>query len=194
MSTQIDRLVEKTESFRLQVSDTVLFMIDIQEKLVPAIRKNDDLLESTAVLMQGVRLMGVPVIYSEQYPKGLGRTVAKVAEHLPENATLFEKITYTAALPEVMEKLKELNAKKILVIGTETHICVYQTVRDLIAAGYDVHVVEDAVGSRTKENKNNGLRLMENMGAIITNVETVLFDLLKRAGTDEFKAVSKLVK
>nr|NLJ02104.1 isochorismatase family protein [Bacillota bacterium] len=107
---------------------------------------------------------------------------------------IFAKNSFTAYTDEVKTALKELGRKKVLVVGMETHVCVFQTVRDLISDDYQVFVVKDAVASRTKVNFLNGLDLMQALGAVITNTETAVFDLLKVSGTPEFKVMSKLIK
>src|SRR5690606_37736710 len=109
-------------------------------------------------------------------------------------APVFEKITFSGLTPEVAQALEQTNRKKIIVTGIETHVCVYQTVRDLLKEGYQVFVAEDGVCSRSKANWRNGLSLMAAMGAVITNTETVFFDLMKQAGTPLFKELSKLIK
>ena len=112
---------------------------------------------------------------------------------LKENDPI-EKIVFSAYTEEVNEKLKMLNVKDIIITGMEAHVCVYQTVRDLIENGKNVFVVKDAVGSRTEENYENALFMMNDLGAVITNTETLLFDLIEKAGTDDFKFISKLIK
>lgn len=179
------------DKFTLQVEDSLLLVIDIQDRLVAAMGQGAQVIERTGILLQVAKAMNIPVIVTEQYPKGLGRTVAE----LPiEGAKVFEKITFSAYTAEVAEALREANRKKIIVTGMETHVCVFQTVRDLLQAGYQVFVVQDAVCSRRKMNFKNGIALMAAMGAVITNTETVFFDLMKKAGTPEFKELSKLIK
>jgi nicotinamidase-related amidase len=129
-------------------------------------------------------------VLTEQYPKGLGETAAEVAEHLPEGTDPLEKVVFSAADADGFD----LGGRdQALVCGIETHVCVNQTVLDLLDAGTEVQVAEDAVGSRTEENKRIGLHKMESAGATLTSVETALFELLGRAGTDEFKQVQKLI-
>jgi hypothetical protein len=130
------------------------------------------------------------MVISEQYPKGLGETVPEVSEHLPEGTQPLDKVVFSAAEVEGFD----LGGRdQVLLCGVETHVCVNQTALDLLATGVDVQVAEDAVGSRTEKNKQVGLHKMERAGAEITSVETALFELLGRAGTDEFKRVQKLI-
>ncbi|HLR20880.1 MAG TPA: hydrolase [Tissierellaceae bacterium] len=181
------------EKFNLNREDSVLFVIDIQEKLVPAMKGKEKVIDNNRILLEGAKEMNIPIIATEQYPKGLGSTVDEIKEFLNEE-DIFSKNSFTAYIDDVKEKLEELNKKKIIITGMETHVCVYQTTRDLIEAGYDVHVVNDGVASRTKENYINALEQMKEMGAVINNTETIVFDLLKIAGTPEFKKMSKLIK
>src|SRR5699024_3070630 len=181
------------EKFNLNREDSVLFVIDIQEKLVRALKGREKVSDNNRILLEGTKEMNKPIIATEQYQKGLGSTVDEIKEFLNEE-DIFSKNSFTAYIDDVKEKLEELNKKKIIITGMETHVCVYQTTRDLIEAGYDVHVVNDGVASRTKENYINALEQMKEMGAVINNTETIVFDLLKIAGTPEFKKMSKLIK
>lgn len=181
------------EKYILDKEDSLLLIIDIQERLVPVMKYNEQVISNTKILVQSAKEMNIPIIYTEQYPKGLGSTVEELSALL-EGADRYEKVSFSAYLEEVKEKLKSLGRKKIIVVGMETHVCVYQTVRDLLGDGYQVFVVNDAVASRTKMNYRNAIELMHTMGAVITNTETVIFDLLKAAGTPEFKVMSKLIK
>ncbi|MCY6355453.1 hydrolase [Clostridium sp. ZS2-4] len=179
--------------FTLFKEDSILLIIDLQEKLMSAMKYREQIIEKNNVLISAAKEMNIPMLFTEQYPKGLGRTDSKISTNL-KNALKFEKNSFSACSEEFICTLKELGRKKIILTGTETHICVFQTARDLISLGYEVFVVADAVVSRTKANYTNGLDLMRSMGATITNTETVLFDLLKEAGTPEFKLCSKLIK
>ena len=132
-------------------------------------------------------------IVTEQYPKGLGKTVSEVSNNL-EGSVTYEKTSFSGCTSEVTSALKGLGRRRIIITGMETHVCVFQTTRDLLAQGYQVFVVGDAVCSRTKGNYLNGLSLMSSMGAVVTNTETVFFDLMKQAGTPLFKELSKLIK
>lgn len=179
------------DKFRLTPEDAVLLVIDIQERLVPAMKYGQQVIEKTGFLLKVANVLEIPILFTEQYPKGLGGTVPELAL---EGVTVFEKITFTGCTPEVTQALQETNRKKVIVTGMETHVCVFQTVRDLLSQGYQAFVPGDGVCSRTKDNFRNGLSLMAAMGAVITNTETVFFDLMKRAGTPQFKELSKLIK
>jgi nicotinamidase-related amidase len=181
------------DKFNLQREDTALFIIDIQERLVPVMDHRDQVIENNKILITAAKEMNFPIIATEQYPKGLGRTVPEILE-LIDDEYIFAKNSFTAYTDEVKEALKALGKKKILITGMETHVCVFQTVRDLINDGYQVQVIKDAVCSRTKSNYKNGLALMKSVGAVISNTETAVFDLLKVSGSPEFKILSKMIK
>ena len=167
-----------------------LVVVDVQEAFRPAVIDFEQVAENTARLVQGARILGLPVVATEQYPKGLGRTVPEVAEHL-DGIEPLEKVCFSAADADGFD-LDERD--QILVCGIESHVCVSQTAHGLLDEGLEVHVARDAVSSRTEENRELGLHKMETAGAIVTSVETALFELLGAAGSEEFKRVQGLVK
>ncbi len=175
---------------RLDRERAALVVVDIQEGFRKVLPDFEQVAHATATLVRGAEAMEVPVLITEQYPKGLGETAPEVAEALPDGAAPLEKTVFSAAEAEGFD----LGGRdQAIVCGIETHVCVNQTALDLLASGADVQVVEDAVGSRFPDSKRIGLRKMERAGAVLTSVETALFELLGRAGTDEFKAVQKLI-
>lgn len=177
-------------SGKLQPDRAALVVVDVQEGFRKAIPDFERVAQATATLIEGAGVIGVPVVVTEQYPKGLGETAAEVADHLPEGTEPLEKVCFSATDADGFD----LGGRdQALVCGIETHVCVSQTVLDLLGAGTDVQVAEDAVGSRSEENKRVGLHKMERAGAVLTSVETALFELLGRAGTDEFKRVQRLI-
>jgi nicotinamidase-related amidase len=173
--------------------EVVFLIIDIQDRLVPSMKYGEQVIQNTNIIISLAKKLGVPIIVTEQYPKGLGKTVSDVSNNL-EGALTYAKTTFSGCTSEVTSSLEGLGRKKIVITGMETHVCVFQTVRDLLDNGYQVFVVADAVCSRTKENYRNGLALMSSMGAVVTNTETVFFDLLKQADTPLFRELSKLIK
>jgi len=179
--------------FTLDNQDTVLMVIDIQERLVPAMKVANNVIENTNILISAAKEFSIPIITTEQYPRGLGNTVPALKDYIDSNY-LFEKNSFTAYTEDVKLALEKFDCKKVIITGMETHICVFQTIRDLLAEGYHVFIASDAVCSRTKENYLNGLDLIKDMGAMVSNTETIIFDLLKEAGTPEFKVLSKLIK
>lgn len=183
------------QDLTLRTDDTLLLVIDVQQKLVPAMQPElwEKMQANLDRLGAAAKLLRVPVLMSEQYPKGLGPTIEGVRGAFGE-AQVLEKSVFDAAKDEAIRgALEKSQRPKIIVAGMETHICVYQTVRSL-AGSHRVHVLSDAVASRSKENYEVGIDLIRSTGAVVTSTETVLFDLLQRAGTEEFKAISKLVR
>jgi nicotinamidase-related amidase len=177
-------------SGRLEADRTTLIVVDVQEAFRKAIPDFERIAKATATLIEGAEAIGIPVVITEQYPKGLGETVPEVGEHLPDGVEPLEKVVLAAS---EVEGFDLEGRDQALVCGIETHVCVNQTALDLLASGVDVQIAEDAVGSRTDENKRVGLHKMERAGATLTSVETALFELLGRAGTDEFKQVQRLI-
>ena len=177
--------------FTLTREDAVLMIIDIQERLVPVMKYRDQVICNTNILISTATKLAIPIIVTEQNPKGLGQTVPELNAGTD---IVYEKITFCGCTKEVLATLFRLNRRKIIVVGMETHVCVLQTARSLIKHGYQVFVVGDAVCSRTKANFKNGLSQMLQMGSVVTNTETVFFDLLKQANTPEFRELLPLVK
>ncbi len=183
---------------RLLPQTTALLVVDVQERLAAAMPKEtlDRLLANTTMLLETAKTLGVKVLASEQYPKGLGPTVPALASKLGElGVTPMAKMTFDACSDlAIARALAELDVRAVVVVGMESHVCVFQTARELVKRGYATVVVADAVASRREENRVLGLSLAERSGAVIAPAETVAFDLLERAGTDAFKLVSKLVR
>jgi nicotinamidase-related amidase len=178
----------------LATENSVLVLVDVQEKLARAMHEKEALLESTVKLVQGAKVLGLPILWTEQNPNGLGSTVPEVAELLSDLQPVTKLSFSCCGEIRFMERLKGLNRKQALVAGIESHVCVYQTVMDLLNLRYEVQVVADAVGSRTPENKAVGLERCKELGASITSTETALFELLRVAEGDKFKQMLKVVK
>jgi nicotinamidase-related amidase len=175
---------------RLDPERTALVVVDVQEAFRKAVPGFDRIAAATGTLIRGAEAIGIPIAITEQYPKGLGDTVPEVADALPDGVHPLEKLEFSAAEADGFD----LGGRdQALVCGIETHVCVNQTVLDLLGRGTETQVVEDAVGSRFEDSKRIGLQKMEQAGAVLTSVETALFELLGRAGTDEFKTVQKLI-
>ena len=182
---------------RLQRDNTVLVIIDVQEKLMPVIDRTKDLLRNVERLLRGAHILGVPVLLTEQYVKGLGPTVESIRNAFDETSGYrpIEKACFSAhGCEPFAAQLAALERRQIVVAGVETHVCVYQTVTDLVAAKLDVTLVADAVSSRTPENREIALRRMTSDGANLSSTEMVLFELLGVSATDEFRAISRLIK
>jgi nicotinamidase-related amidase len=175
---------------KLDADRAALVVIDVQEAFRKALPDFDGVTKGTAALIDGARAVGIPIVVTEQYPKGLGETVPEVAEHLPDDLEPIEKVVFSAAEADGFD----LDGRdQALVCGIETHVCVNQSVLDLLDRDVEVHVARDAVGSRSAENKELGLHKVEQAGAVLTSVETALFELVRQAGTDDFKRVQKVV-
>ncbi len=169
-------------------------MVDIQERLVPAIVDRERMVAEAVRLVRGARALGVPVFATEQNRKGIGATVSEVAEAIPAFAP-FDKLTFSACgVPEFVGALRAGAIRDVLLCGIETHVCVCQTALDLIGLGFRPFVVADAVSSRTAENRRLGIDRMRQAGVTIVSTEMALFELLERAGTDDFRSILRLVR
>jgi nicotinamidase-related amidase len=182
----------------LEARESIVLVVDVQGRLfsvMPELSGND-LVRSGSALLEAAGFLGVQVIATEQYPEKLGHTLAPLAEKLDAlSAPRISKLTFSACREPAFDKaFNEAGRKSAIVIGMETHICVYQTVRDLCGRGFDVHVPIDGVASRRDDHKKTGLDLCQAAGATLTTTETILFDWLGKAGTEEFRKVSKLIK
>jgi nicotinamidase-related amidase len=183
------------DKFFLDRYNAVLLVIDVQEKLCRAMDEKvlEKLTGNIAILQETARELGIPMVATEQYVKGIGETIRALKEKLTEPA--LEKMTFSCCGETPFpERLKALGKKQVIVTGMEAHVCVLQTVIELIDAGYHVHLVKDAVMSRRKENWRVGIEAATAVGAVITSTEAAMFQLLRVAGSDEFKRLSKLVR
>lgn len=188
-----------TVSLRVRRGEASLIVVDVQERLASAMQSAafDEVARNIVRLLGGAARLKLPVAVSEQYPQGLGRTVPVVGEavaRMAPPALFIEKLAFSLSDEPLMQRFLGDGKRTLVVTGMETHICVFQTVRALCERGFSVHVPVDAVISRTEVNRRVGLDLCARAGAVLTSTETVLFDLCERAGTDEFKSISKLVK
>jgi nicotinamidase-related amidase len=175
-------------------NQTLFLIIDVQGKLARSVYKPDALETNIKKLVGACQVLEVPILVTEQYPKGLGHTIGPVMDLLP-GVEPVEKLSFSCcATDDFMKKLRSYNRNDILVAGIETHVCVYQTAVELIDFGYNVHLVADAVSSRSEDNKLLGIRCIEKAGASITSTEMAIFELLRIAEGDRFKAISKIVK
>lgn len=187
-------------NLELRPADTGLLLIDAQERLVKAMpeARAAETARNTVTLLEAARRLGLAVVATEQYPDGLGRTIAPIAEALgrlePPCAPISKMEFSALACPAALAAVRQAARRSWLVVGMETHVCVWQSVRALRAEDRVVHVVRDACLSRRDENFQAGLDLCARAGAVITTTEVVVFDLLGRAGTDDFRALSKLVR
>lgn len=183
---------------RLIPSQSAVVVVDVQERLAPAMpaSRMTDVVRSTKILVESARLLGASVLATVQYPKGLGPMIEPVQAVLSAAGVVpIEKSHFSAAdAPAFMDALKSSGARDVVVIGMETHVCVYQTVRDLAASGYDVHVAADGVCSRRDDVREVGLGLAGRSGASVTTSETVVLDWLRDSAAAEFRAISRLIR
>ena len=175
-------------------ADTALVLVDVQAMLAPAMHDKEFLLENLKRLVGGVRILGVPILWTEQNPAGLGPTLPEIADLLPDQKPASKFSFSCCGSEQFRNELNALNRKNLLIAGIEAHVCVYQTAADLIHLQYEVQIVTDAVASRTPENKLIGLEKSKSVGACLTSTETVLFELLKDAKSEKFKEIIKIVK
>ena len=180
----------------LSVDNSVLLVVDIQEKFAPILPDSERLIQNAGILIDAARELGVPIVVSEQYPKGLGHTVPQLLEKLPaENAAVLEKTAFGCFEDSgIRAHLAALGRRQVLVCGLETHICVNQTAHQLLHAGYEVHIAEDAVASRAEQNREIALRKLRHSGAIASCVEMALFEWIADAKHPRFKQVQALIK
>jgi nicotinamidase-related amidase len=178
----------------LDRSRAALAVIDIQEGFRPVITKFEEIVYRTASMVQAAKLLEIPIIVTEQYPKGLGHTVREIAEHFPEATLPVEKTSFSACgVQEFDTRLRENHIEQVMICGIEAHICVSQTAHDLIQNGYQIHVLSDAIATRQPYNLELGINKMARAGAIISSIEMALFEVCK-VGDPAFKEVQRLVK
>jgi len=181
---------------RLDIDRSFVLVIDLQEKLLPLIRQHERIIQASRKLLDGLRVFELPVLATEQYPKGIGRSHPDVLSCLDAaSAQILEKPTFSACdEPSVREAIHAIDRPQVIVIGIEAHVCVQQTVLDLRAMEYDVFVPADATGSRGRLDYEQALVRMRQEGAFVSTVESVLFELCHRCDTERFKAMLKVIK
>jgi nicotinamidase-related amidase len=176
----------------MSTADTALLVIDVQDKLLPLIQNHASMVRNIAFLIDGARLLQMPVTATEQYPRGLGSTTAELAKRLPQRP---DKTAFSCcAIPSVVDGFRRAGRTKVLVAGIETHVCVLNTALDLLALDFLVYVAVDAVGSRFAIDQDTALRRLEQTGVMLTTAETAVFEWVGGAGHPQFKAISQLVQ
>ncbi|HTZ17330.1 MAG TPA: hydrolase [Dissulfurispiraceae bacterium] len=182
------------DKFLLSKDNCILVIVDIQERLANAMNVKDSVINNCLHLIELAKMYAIPILLTEQYPKGLGRTVEEIQKAVPDYNPV-EKTSFSCCGEcGFVDKLRESGRKTVVLTGMETHVCVLQTCIELMKDGLNVHLVKDAVCSRTKENWKTGTEFMRDAGAVITCTETVLFQLLGAAGSEEFRAISKRIR
>ena len=178
----------------LEIKNTTLLIVDIQGNLAHLMHGKELLFKNVQKLIKGIQILGIPILWVEQNPRGLGPTIPEIADIL-SNIQPISKMSFSSCRNDrFLQALNALNRKQVLIAGIEAHVCVYQTAAELVDIGYDVQVVTDAVSSRNMENKEIGLQRMRDSGVSLTSVETALFELLKVAEGEQFKEILKIVK
>ena len=179
---------------RLDRTRSQLLLVDLQEKLLPKIQGREAVLANARKMIRAAQILLLPVTLTEQYPKGLGKTDTALASLLPDLQPI-AKLHFSCARHEgFLQALASHNRQQIILVGIEAHVCIQQTALDLLAEGYEVFVCADAVGSRNEFDYDVALLRMQAAGAVVTTAEAAIFELLDRAGTDQFKQVLDLIK
>jgi len=179
---------------RILREESVLLLVDLQEKLFPHIAEKEDLLKKTAILIQGIKTLNIPRIVTEQYPKGLGKTIPEIGV-LAKDVTPLEKISFSCMDDQnIRRQLKSLGRRYVILAGIEAHVCILQTAVDLNQQGYTPVIVTDCISSRNIQSKETALQRFMQEGIILSSAESILFELLRYAGSEEFKNISRLVK
>ena len=178
----------------LEREKTGLLVIDVQEKLMQVMGRKQIIIDNITKLLHLSELFNLPVILTEQYPKWLGPTVPEIKKSLLTYEPISKMHFNCCDVDAFNDRLDSEGLKNMIITGVETHICVFQTCISILERGYKVHVPQDAVDSRTDENWHVGLELMKKAGALVTSTETVIYQILKKAGTEEFKKMLKIVK
>ena len=177
----------------LRTDNTACLIVDIQERLTPALHEAERFTAACTLLIQGLHALGIPMMATEQYPQGLGTTLPEIKSLLPDTPFV-EKTRFSAVLPETEDFIRRHNTQNIVLIGAETHICMLQTALDLRAQGLNVYIPAECAASRNPANKTNGLEQMRAAGVTVGNGESLLFALLRDAKHPAFKTISKLVR
>jgi nicotinamidase-related amidase len=179
---------------RLNRENTIGVVIDMQEKLLPHMFNNDEIITNSLKMINGLRIMNVPMVVTQQYTKGLGNTIDEVNKAIG-NFSYIEKLTFSCYRePSFIKIMNRSGKRNVIVMGIESHVCVLQTALDLLYNNFNPVVVTDATGSRKQNDMKTALWRMRDIGCILTTTESLLFELCMQAGTDEFKEISKLVK
>lgn len=177
----------------LRPDDTLMLIVDFQDRLLPAIHEAETCVQTARKTIEAARVLGVPLLCTEQNPAGLGKTCPTLRDVLAD-APVVEKTSFTACVEGVTRKLAELNRTNVIVMGIEAHVCVQQTVLDLLRLGYRPYVCADGISSRRPFDRDIAIERMRQAGAIVTTAESVIFELTGEAGTPTFKAILKIVK
>jgi len=180
----------------LQPEDVFFILVDVQGKLAQKMYEKEQLFKNLQILLKGLHELEVPIIWAEQYPEGLGATIPELQEILTAQGNLptAKRSFSVCGQPDLMNRISSLNRPQAIVAGIEAHICVYQTVCDLLTGGFGVTIIADAISSRFEVNRKVGLKRMQSEGAKISTTEMILFELLRKAEGEKFRVLSRLVR
>lgn len=178
----------------LKKEDTALIVIDVQGSLAKQAQESDNLIYNVQTLIMAFQILEIPIIYMEQYPEGLGCSVSEISSLLSSNKVIAKTSFSGCGSNAFIEQLQAIDKNQLLICGIETHVCVYQTVVDLLDRDFYIEVISDAVSSRAKENRQLALNKMQQLGASLTSVEMCLFEILRNSKSDKFKEISRLLK
>ncbi len=178
----------------LKIENAALVIVDVQGRLATLMYDKDEFFQNMVNIIEGAKILEIPVLWNEQLPDKLGPTIPEIKEILSDKSPLVKKTFSCCGNPDFVAALDETGRKQLLLTGMETHVCVYQTALDLIEAGYEVYLVADCVSSRTAENKEIGIQAIRDLGAKITSIEMAFFEMLKVAEGAKFKQIIKIIK
>jgi nicotinamidase-related amidase len=178
----------------LESEKTMLIIIDVQEKLFRVMYEREDLLRQLRQMIQAAREFGLPIIWAEQYPEGMGKTLPELTELLGGLHPISKRTFSCCAHPPLLDAILATGCKQALLVGIESHVCVYQTAIDLLGRGFEVEVVADCVSSRSAENRQIGINRIQQAGGRVTSVEMAIFEMLQAAEGPHFKSILKIVK
>ena len=179
----------------LDIDNSLLVVVDVQEAFRKAIPDFAEVVSRVALAVRGFQVLGRPVVVTEQYPKGLGPTAEELMLSVPDEVSIIEKTTFSSyADPKFVSEIEKFQAKQIVLCGVETHVCVSQTAHDLLAAGYQVHLLNDCVASRYRHDREAGIRKMLASGVVPSSMEMALFEMMRDSRHEKFRDVQALVK
>jgi len=178
----------------LSPEETLFVLVDVQDKLAQMMHEKERFFKNLRILIQSLRILDIPIVWAEQYPEGLGETIPQIKELLGGYKPISKKTFSVCGHKELNDQIKASGRKQAIVAGMESHVCVYQTVSDLLSQGYGVTIIADAISSRTGENREIGIDRMISDGARLSSTEMILFELMHIAKGEKFKAISKLVQ
>jgi nicotinamidase-related amidase len=184
----------RAEEMMLKSEQAVLVVVDVQGRLASLMYQKDEFFKNVTRMIEAAKVLGIPILWNEQLPDKLGATVPEIAAALSPRTPLAKSTFSCCGNDTFLSSLKTLRRKQVLLVGMETHVCVYQTALDLIPLGFEVHLVADAVSSRSLDNRQIGIAAIRDMGACITSVEMCLFEMLRVAQGDEFRRIIQIVK